>query len=126
MKTKFPSIRAVRSALAHEWRSLRRLCSKFETFDGDEQFAGTDVRLQVHGENWYIHTGSADYDTNHRGYWGASPLPWGRANLAGLARELVEQAKDMHADEQSARRWEAQQRETRALKSAGLHLSQTK
>jgi hypothetical protein len=95
-----------------------------DLYDADAT-AGTDVRLRVHGSHWQLLSGSADYDQDHRGHWGAGFLPYGRSNLADLARDLIEQAKDMHADSESADRYYAAQKEARLLKGAGLHPSQT-
>jgi hypothetical protein len=66
-----------------------------ERIDNEEAYM--DVRLQVHqGGGWSIHTGDASYDQDHRGYWGASSLSRD-TDCAELAEELIEQAKDMHA-----------------------------
>jgi hypothetical protein len=96
MKHKFPSIRALTHALKCEQKSLRRCCSKedlCDPYDRDSP-AGTDLRLQVNGDAWFIHSGSSDYDQDHRGVWGATFLPWGRANLSEIARDLLNQAKE--------------------------------
>ncbi len=56
-------------------------------------FAESDVRLQVH-DGWTIHHGSADYDQDHRGFWGAGSVS-ARDSLATLreaARGLVSEA----------------------------------
>ena len=129
MKTKipvrFPSLRAVTSALVAEQKSLRRLCSKEDLTDGESDFIGTDLRLQVkENGNWYTHSGPSDYDQDHRGFWGSSCLPYGRANLREIARDLLEQAKDSHAEEESALQWQADRKEERLLRGAGLHASQ--
>lgn len=98
-ETKFPSIKAVRSALVSEYNYLRKGFSADELSDPYEKDStpGTDCRLRVHGSNWQILIGSSDYDQDHRGAWGASFLPYNRSNLTELARDLLEQAKDMHA-----------------------------
>ena len=65
-----------------------------------------DVRLQVHdGEplSWRIRYGDASYDQDHRGSWGAGSVPGvvrgrtSRFDSVALAKDLLEQAKDMHA-----------------------------
>ena len=95
MKTKFPSIASVRSALANEWSYLRRNFARSELLERGEDFAGIDVRLQVYPSGqWAIRSGSADYDQDHHGFWGASCLSYDRQNLTWLARDLIDQAKD--------------------------------
>lgn len=96
MKYQFPSIASLRSALINEHKTLRRLWSKSDLLDpcDKDQAPGTDLRLQVNASGWYVHTGSSDYDQDHRGAWGASFLPYRRANLADIARDLIGQAKD--------------------------------
>lgn len=97
---RFPSIAAVRSVLAQEWRATRRMCSRADLADAydDDATAGTDVRLQVYENgNWAVRVGDSSYDQDHRGFWGASFLSWDRANLTDLARELIDEAKDGEA-----------------------------
>ena len=60
----------------------------------------TEVRLQVMDDGeWILHIGLSDYDQDHRGYWGASHVPGGgrRFNATAVARDLLEQAKEHHA-----------------------------
>jgi hypothetical protein len=60
----------------------------------------TDVRLQLHEDGSYdIHTGCAQYDLDHRGYWGAGTLARERSpqDRIDLARDLIEQAFDAYA-----------------------------
>jgi hypothetical protein len=59
--------------------------------------AGIDLRLQVHGGSWSLHTGDSQYDQDHRGAWGVGFLPWERSNLTELARELIEDALESYA-----------------------------
>lgn len=101
MKHKFPSIRTLTSVLKNRQTQIRALCSKEDMSDphDDDATPGTDLRLQVRGESWYVHTGSSDYDQDHRGVWGASFLPYGRTNLSEIARELLDQAKEQAAFE---------------------------
>lgn len=42
-----------------------------------------DVRLQVVDGTWYLHSGDASYDQDHRGFWGAGSLP-GKAERSAL------------------------------------------
>lgn len=88
-----PSIKTLTSALVDEWRSMRQGCKDdYRDMDGGHCL---DVRLRVHNGGWELLTGSADYDQDHRGYWGASCIPWERTRLEGIARDLIEQVKDM-------------------------------
>lgn len=121
----FPSLSSLRCALVGEWRALRRLCSKEDLTDSDSEFVGTDIRLQVTASGWTLHTGSSDYDQDHRGFWGASSLSYGKQNLLSLARELLEDARESHAQSEDGESWRNEQTEKRALLSAGLHPSQT-
>jgi hypothetical protein len=59
------------------------------------------VRLQLVGEEMYLWCGSPQYDTNHRGSWGAGELP-GNATAQqriDLAKDMVDQALDHKAQE---------------------------
>ena len=53
-----------------------------------------DCRLQVHDGSWYFHTGSADYDQDHRGSWGAAFVPRGvtKSEARGIAKSLIDEA----------------------------------
>lgn len=124
---RFPSVSALRSALCAEWRGLRRTCSPSDLADPYDSDAtiGTDVRLQVTERGWNTHSGSSDYDQDHRGAWGASFLPYARTNLTDLARELLDDARESHAQILDGEQWRKEQAEKRALMGAGLHPSQT-
>jgi hypothetical protein len=69
----FPSVTAV----AAELRAINRECE----------------------EGWAVRWGDASYDQDHRGYWGASsvPGPGEHFDAKDIARDLIEQAKDHHA-----------------------------
>jgi hypothetical protein len=125
MNYKFPSLTSLRSALVHEHTYLRRSFSPSDLAGDDDATPGTDIRLRVFGRNWQLLTGSSDYDTDHRGAWGASFLPYGRTNLLALARELLDDARESYAQMQEGEAWHTEQAERRALLSAGLHSSQT-
>jgi hypothetical protein len=46
-----------------------------------------DVRLQVTEDGaWYLHSGDASYDQDHRGFWGAGSLP-GKAERSSLGEK---------------------------------------
>jgi hypothetical protein len=53
-----------------------------------------DVRLQCEDSGWSIHTGSAQDDQDHRGYWGSSVATAGQTDFAQLADDLLDQAKE--------------------------------
>jgi hypothetical protein len=83
---KFPSIEAVAHALRHVNANVEGEC---------------DVRLQVWEDGeWAVRWGLSDYDTDHRGFWGAGSVPGvakgkvTRFNTRDLAAELIRQAKD--------------------------------
>lgn len=64
--------------------------------EGEDEFSGTDARLQVRKYSWQLHTGDAQYDTNHRGYWGNASIPWGCTWIQAreVAKELLESAEE--------------------------------
>jgi hypothetical protein len=59
----------------------------------------TDVRLQVHGGSWSLHSGDAQYDTDHRGYWGAGSVSKddSQASLRTTAKELIAEVEEDYA-----------------------------
>lgn len=92
---RFPSIAVV----AHVLRGIDTTHPETWSLPEDERWI--DVRLQVlENGTWAIHTGNSSYDQDHRGYWGASCLPMhgtGRFNARDVAKDLIEQARDMRA-----------------------------
>lgn len=79
---------------------LRSIHRKYALKDED-----TDVRFRMHNGCWQILWGLSDYDQDHRGYWGASSIPSATEGLTQeqaleIAKELIEQAKDDHAQDQ--------------------------
>ena len=102
MKNHLPSLASVRSALAAEWRYLRRNFARSDLAEHGEDFAGTDIRLQVlENGKWALHSGPSDYDQDHRGYWGASCLSYDRQNLADLARDMIDQVAEQLAEREA-------------------------
>ena len=90
---RFPSIRAVAAALRLANATIDP-APRVSTGDPES----VDVRLQVYPDgDWAIRVGSADYDTDHRGYWGASSLDGRRFNSRDVARDLINQARDDYA-----------------------------
>jgi len=90
---RFPSIKDVAEELAAINRST-------ESVDGDP----IDVRLQVYDNGrWAVRSGDAQYDLDHSGHWGASSLPGvykgkvRRCNTRDVARDLIEQCREMQA-----------------------------
>lgn len=104
-------------AEAAEWRELRRIggptCRSLtqelvevrdaisgyapeDITEPGEESPGVDVRLQVQGGGWYLHSGDAQYDQDHRGWWGTSWLRQGvtREELRCVARDLRDQVLD--------------------------------
>lgn len=56
-----------------------------------------DVRLQVYEDGrWTTHSGSSDYDPDHRGYWGASCVSPDDTDelLCATAHEMIDQAAE--------------------------------
>lgn len=87
------SIRHVRAALAERHLQIRR-----DHYEADLEGGSVDVRLQVYPDGQYaIRTGDASYDLDHNGYWGSASLPWRNCNLTDIARDLIDQARDHHA-----------------------------
>jgi hypothetical protein len=62
-----------------------------------EHFPSFDVRLQVLPSGWRVWTGDAQYDTDHRGVWGAGEVDR-TTNCRALARALLDEAREMAAD----------------------------
>lgn len=79
---------------------LRRNFAKGELSDGEGEFDGTDARLQVQGGSYSLHTGSADYDQDHRGAWGCASIPRGCTwhEARDIARELLDDCANSAAD----------------------------
>ena len=62
-----------------------------QELEPDDAEEGIDVRLQViSDEEAYVHSGDAQYDQDHSGYWGAATVPGG-----GRPFDAVEVAQDL-------------------------------
>lgn len=83
----FPTIKDLARTLA----AIKR--ANFPCDDWDS----IDVRLQVTPGGWSTHTGDSSYDQDHRGFWGSSSMD-GRTNCRELAKDLIDQARDAHAE----------------------------
>jgi len=88
---RFPSIKDVRRELTLVNANVEGEC---------------DVRLQVYEDGaWVIRSGLSDYDQDHHGFWGASCVPGvggrrmrpRRFNATNVARDLIDQAREMQA-----------------------------
>ncbi len=66
--------------------------------DSEHEYA--DVRLQVHADGRFsVHTGSSDYDQDHRGAWGSGSIPLtADFDSMALAKKLWNEAADMAVD----------------------------
>jgi len=63
-----------------------------EDLQMDDDFSGTDVRLQVTDDGaWQLHFRSADYDQDHRGFWACGSVRRGCTWVEAReqARELI-------------------------------------
>lgn len=91
----FPSEHQITQALIHlreDWLAT------MEEGDPDD----LDVRLQVipsESMDWTLHMGDAQYDTDHRGFWGAAVIDANMTtgDLRSVAGDLIEQAEEMAA-----------------------------
>ena len=94
-KTRFPSIKAIACAVADANREAKGYRADFLRDDPEWTM---DVRLQVYPDgDWALHTGDSSYDQDHRGYWGASSLDGRRIDSRGVAKDLLDQCREMHA-----------------------------
>lgn len=95
MSVKMPSVVEV----AQELENINISVDSAIDVQGEPE--GVDVRLQVYPDGaWTIHSGSSDYDQDHRGYWGASSVP-GLVNgvaqefdSAFVAKDLIDQCAE--------------------------------
>ena len=82
-----PTIKELAEGIYYYARSLR---------PEDHVDEDGEVRLQLHAGDWELHTGPSDYDTDHRGAWGASLVSAGAtwAACRSVARDLIAEALD--------------------------------
>lgn len=88
----FPTVEEIAEQLASQtsWWSP-------ESDDKQDQYL--DVRLQVESDgSWSIHTGSAQYDTSHLGFWGASSVPAEAKNDTADLRTFREIAEELRSE----------------------------
>ena len=65
--------------------------------DEEERPDYLDIRLRLQADGSFdVLSGDASYDTDHRGYWGASSInsDTAKTELHGIAADLVDQAID--------------------------------
>ena len=75
-----------------------------EDGDCEGESDSVDVRIQVASDgSWSIHSGDACYDTDHRGYWGASSIGQydSAEELRSVAEDIIGQAMDSFHEENS-------------------------
>ncbi len=72
-------------------------------YKGEDRWV--DCRLQVDASGWNLHTGPSDFDTDHRGYWGATCYRAESRPLLSVcldsAEELLDQTLDSMAQDAS-------------------------
>lgn len=90
-ETDFPSVEDIAERIASQ-------TSRWYPESGDPEERYLDVRLQVEEDgSWSIHTGSAQYDTSHLGFWGASfvsPDARDQESMLRIAAELRDEAME--------------------------------
>ena len=89
-KVKWPSVEDVA-------RGLRAINDEVAGYrrSNPETFEECDVRLQVSPDSsWKLWSGSSDYASDHRGYWGSGSVPGGRFDSKALAKDLIGQCQD--------------------------------
>lgn len=86
------SVGALTDEIYSQGRYLKDNFSAEDLKEPGTDFVGTDCRLQVQGGSWSLHTGSADYDQDHRGFWSCSCIRRGcsRAEASEIAHELID------------------------------------
>lgn len=67
-----------------------------EILDPDTEL---DVRLQVTEDDWQVHSGDPQYDTDHRGFWGYGTMNAAhtKADCMEMARFMIEEAQEQQA-----------------------------
>lgn len=81
--------------LRNEWHRMKGSFSREEIARQD--CSGIDVRLIAYEDGvWVVHTGDAQYETSHKGFWGSGTLDydWEEEEIEELcltlASELIE------------------------------------
>jgi len=106
MTTTLETLEAMESELQQEtYHFLQSVRDDAQTYNpediaDEEGNPSIDVRLQVLGDGtYYHHSGDAQYDTDHSGFWGAGRVAPTDDDVALIetARDLVEQVLDSAA-----------------------------
>lgn len=96
---KFPKI----SDVARDLKEIAREVKGYNLVEEDS----VDVRLQVEENgDWRLWSGDSQYDTDHRGHWGASSIPSDGSsfNASEVAKDLISEAKDSYDSSRPARK----------------------
>lgn len=86
-----------------KWPRIKDVASELEGINANVE-GECDVRLQVWSDGqWRVRYGDPGYDRDHSGFWGAGSVPGvvdgeeQDLDAHDLARELIEQCRDMEA-----------------------------
>lgn len=93
---------AVKKASPEGWPTADEIASDLKHVAADlaDDEEGTDVRLRVQADgDWELKVGLSDYDTDHRGYWGASSIS-SDSDVKAVAADLLDQAEEQFAMDQ--------------------------
>lgn len=97
---RFPSIKDVAEVLRGIAWNTELEVPESDDEDDDDSDLYIEVRLQVSDDgSWRVWHGLPDYDTDHRGYWGASAVfPFAtKKDCVDVARVLKLEAQDDYA-----------------------------
>ena len=85
------SVHDLECEIYEQGRYLKENFSESDLSEEGTDFVGTDCRLQAVDGGWQLHTGSADYDQDHRGAWGCGSIRRGctRSEAKELAHKLA-------------------------------------
>lgn len=98
------SVHTMKGLIMVEWPSVDEIASDLELIKeqipekkpDDEETPSIEVRLQVMEDSqWCLHTGSAQFDDDHNGFWGYHQLEK-NSDCAEIAESLLEDAQDDH------------------------------
>ncbi len=100
-KLKFPSIKEITDEII-SYRDYLKNNFDPKDIEDEEGNAGGDCRLQVLEGCWQVHTGDSSYDTDHRGFWGASSvsIEATKKDCREIARDLIGQATEHYFESQ--------------------------
>ena len=89
------------SDLISEWENMKATYSRDELILEDSWVM--DVRLQLLDGSCHLHFGDAQYDTDHRGYWGQGLLDYDwdeeevKSHISQLVDDLIAQVEESKA-----------------------------